>query len=83
MNTRTDSSEKANAKKDTHTETTTKEGVATPMADDKTLKTAGATPERRRAVPTVSMKKDRITMDVSALDVEAHARMGWKVASEG
>jgi len=63
-----------------HKESETK---VSPMADDKTIKAQGYTAERRRAVPTVRMVKDKNEMDVSALDVEAHARMGWKMASGG
>lgn len=56
---------------------------ASPMADDKTLKAMGHVAERRRSVGTVRMKRDKTEMDVSALDVEAHARMGWKVVAGG
>ena len=60
--------------------------TVSPMADDKTLKemkAQGFMPERRREVPTVRMRKDKTEMDVSALDVEAHARNGWKMAAGG
>lgn len=59
--------------------------VIPPMADDKTahaLEKQGYIRERRAAPATVRMRKDKSELDVSALDVEAHARMGFKVVSE-
>jgi hypothetical protein len=54
--------------------------LPSPMANDDTIKKVGHVGERRKAVPSVRMHKDGNEMDVSALDVESHSRMGWKLA---